>query len=96
MNFRHLPWSERYLIKHTSYVYELYKPMEVPMTGDEKDFEELWKSLQLWERAMIYNSKPSCRWFWCEARRTLREKIKSDPSIGKLVVEGEWPESPDY
>jgi hypothetical protein len=32
---------------------------------------------------------------WLASRRTLREKIKADLSIGKLEVE-DWPESPDY
>jgi hypothetical protein len=80
---------------------------EVKMTQeeqDEKDFEELYV------KSEVYNPKDGCfcpacegdrirkecahRWF-LTSRRTLREKIKSDPSIGKLEVE-DWPESPDY
>ncbi len=57
------------------------------MDEDEKDFEE-WK---------LHDGKFSLTELdvWRAARRTEREKIKSDPSIGKLVVD-DWPESPDY
>jgi hypothetical protein len=66
------------------------------MTEDEKDFEE-WFFFDDWlSENYVEEVKPVCKYSSIKGRRTLREKIKSDPSIGKLVVEGEWPESPDY
>ena len=69
---------------------------ETPMIEDEKDFQEWWK-YQLADYENMYGChKAILRMVFLEGRRTLREKIKSDPSIGKLIVEGDWPESPDY
>jgi len=45
---------------------------------DEKEFEEFWNNLKLWELFIIHGSKRVCRWAWLAGRRTLREKIKSD------------------
>ena len=64
---------------------------------DEKEFGELWKSNNPHQDDMK-ESDPS--WIWKQwakygflaGRRTLREKIKSDPSIGKLEVE-DWPDA---
>lgn len=70
------------------------------MTEDEKDFQENWntkfsapdktkKSFGYLQQKLFYREG------FIDGRQTLREKIKADPSIGKLEVE-DWPESPDY
>lgn len=64
------------------------------MSKDQKDFEEWWNNTGrfiYWGNGSIFAMKSS----WLAARRTLRKKIKADPSIGKLIVE-DWPENPDY
>ncbi len=64
---------------------------------DEKDFKE-WL-LKKYPNAKYWSFRTlkikDMELAWCDGRRTLREKIKADPSIGKLEVE-DWPESPDY
>jgi hypothetical protein len=69
------------------------------MTEDEKEFEEwvkkTWPSKTMGENWLTSCELTCMRMSWFEGRRTLREKIKSDPSIGKLEVE-DWPENPDY
>jgi len=70
---------------------------------DEKEFEEYWDSLNSKPRdncscdeyERIRLRKMLAYNYWLASRRILREKIKSDPNIGRLEVE-EWPESPDY
>jgi hypothetical protein len=65
---------------------------------DEKEFEEWWKEGNPgWELIPPYWSHlyEKDKLAWMEARRTLRDKIKADPSIGKLEVE-DWPDNPNY
>ena len=65
---------------------------------DEKDAEEWLKenhSKYLVKRDMYWRTISFLREGFLEGRRILWEKIKADPTIGKLEIE-DWPQSPDY
>lgn len=70
------------------------------MTEDEKEFEEWWPNQP---ENQHYDVRHTDYWYkfnankkvWLASHHTLKEKMKTDPSIGKLEVE-DWPESPDY
>ena len=66
---------------------------------DEKEFEDWAQTSHIRSKHWPWNeldllASEEARIGFLESRRTLREKIKADPSIGKLEVE-DWPESPD-
>lgn len=54
------------------------------MTEDEKDFEECCKKFGIYPHQKF--TFDSLRVMFKEGRRMLREKIKPDPSIGKLEI----------
>lgn len=63
---------------------------------DRVEFEQLWHKENYWKTPDLSGRKEECFFFWLASRRTLREKIKADPTIGKLEVIKDWPESPDF
>ena len=65
--------------------------------NDLKDAQEEWSNMFPLYKLVTPDIWKDEGWLcfkkgFVKGRRTLREKIKADPSIGKLMVEGEWPD----